>query len=178
VRKHGPARRSRPLIQLQGLFTGWGRSVSFLELFLGVLWSTNDQVFNAVGVEGGQQVLEVLVHRGSCFQRVSGGGEFGNRVHPFMHRAALPVPIFVAFISLWLAYFADDLVHEIAFLARPALPFNRACRPRLPLFRLPVERRESIPAHRLGERPSRQLSFIPLNFTAGLCAADKLSAFG
>ena len=50
---------------------------------------------------------------GHAFQRVGGGGEFGNRLHPFMHRAALPVPIFVGLHFLVAGVFTDGLVHAL-----------------------------------------------------------------
>ena len=49
--------------------------------------------------------------RGHAFQRVRSGGKFGNRVHPFVHGPALPVPIFIGLHFIEAVIDADGLVH-------------------------------------------------------------------
>ena len=49
--------------------------------------------------------------RGHAFQRVGGGGEFGNCVHAFIDRPALPVPILVGLHLIEAVIDADGLVH-------------------------------------------------------------------
>jgi hypothetical protein len=64
-----------------------------------------------------------LFIRVDAFQRVGGVGEFGNRVHPFMHRAALPVPVFVGLHLLVAVVFTDCFLHT-SVVARVGPGFN------------------------------------------------------
>jgi hypothetical protein len=56
--------------------------------------STNDQISNAMGIEGGPDHLF-------------------NRVHPFPHGAALPVPVFVGLHFVEAVVLADCQIHAV-----------------------------------------------------------------
>src|SRR5205809_40356 len=59
--------------------------------------------------------------RGRALHRVSGKGDFGNRVHPLMHGPTLPVPIFVGLHFIEAVIDTYRLVHAFPCSTAPLL---------------------------------------------------------